>query len=128
MTIKTTINYSPNFDLKKRKKKQVKYIVLHYTGMKSENMAISRLTKIQSEVSAHYFISRNGKIILMVPESYIAWHSGKSSWNGKKSLNQNSIGIEISNKGHHFGYQNFTNSQIKSLIMLLKHLKKKILH
>ena len=83
MTIKTTINYTPNFDFKKRKKKQVKYVVLHYTGMKSENMAIRRLIKIQSVVSAHYFIRRNGKIILMVPESYIAWHAGRSNWHGK---------------------------------------------
>ena len=63
MTIKTTINYSPNFDPKKRKKKQVKYIVLHYTGMKSEKAAIDRLSKIQSVVSTHYFIRRNGKIM-----------------------------------------------------------------
>jgi len=125
MTIKTTINYTPNFDFKKRKKKQVKYVVLHYTGMKSENMAIRRLIKIQSVVSAHYFIRRNGKIILMVPESYIAWHAGRSNWHGKKSLNRNSIGIEISNKGHQFGYQNFTKFQIKSLIILLKYLRKK---
>ena len=125
MTIKTTINYSPNFYPKKRKKKQVKYVVLHYTGMKKENMAISRLTKIQSVVSTHYFICRSGRIILMVPESYIAWHAGVSNWHGKSSLNQNSIGIEISNKGHQFGYQNFSNFQIKSLIILLKYLKKK---
>ena len=125
MTIKTTINYSPNFDPKKRKKKQVKYIVLHYTGMKSEKAAVDRLTKIQSQVSTHYFIRRNGKIILMVPESYIAWHAGTSNWHGKKSLNKNSIGIEISNKGHQFGYQNFSNFQIKSLIKLLNYLRKK---
>ena len=125
MTIKTTINYSPNFDPKKRKKKQVKYIVLHYTGMKSEKAAIDRLSKIQSVVSTHYFIKRNGKIILMVPESYTAWHAGKSNWHGKKSLNRNSIGIEISNKGHQFGYQKFSKLQIKSLIILLKHLRKK---
>ena len=125
MTIKTTINYSSNFDPKKRKKKQVKYIVLHYTGMKSEKAAIDRLTKIQSVVSAHFFIKRNGKIILIVPESYIAWHAGKSNWHGKKSLNRNSIGIEISNKGHQFGYQKFSKLQIKSLIILLKHLRKK---
>jgi len=125
MTIKTTINYSLNFAPRKRKKKQVKYIVLHYTGMKSEKAAIDRLTKIQSVVSAHYFIKGNGKIILMVPESYVAWHAGKSNWHGKKSLNSDSIGIEISNRGHQFGYQKFRKLQIKSLIILLKHLRKK---
>jgi len=93
--------------------------------MKSEKAAIDRLTKIQSVVSAHYFIRRNGKIILMVPESYVAWHAGRSNWHGKKSLNQNSIGIEISNKGHQFGYEKFSTSQIKSLIVLLKNLRKK---
>ena len=93
--------------------------------MKSEKAAIDRLTKIQSVVSTHYFIKRNGKIILMVPESYTAWHAGKSNWHGKKSLNRNSIGIEISNKGHQFGYQKFSKLQIKSLIILLKHLRKK---
>ena len=125
MTIKTTINYSLNFAPRKRKKKQVKYIVLHYTGMKSEKAAIDRLTKIQSVVSTHYFIRKNGKIILMVPESYIAWHAGRSNWHGKKSLNQNSIGIEISNNGHQFGYQKFSKLQVKSLIILLEYLKKK---
>ena len=93
--------------------------------MKSEKAAIDRLTKIQSVVSAHYFIKGNGKIILMVPESYVAWHAGKSNWHGKKLLNSNSIGIEVSNRGHQFGYQKFRKLQIKSLIILLKHLRKK---
>ena len=93
--------------------------------MKSEKSAIDRLTKIQSVVSTHYFIKKNGEIISMVPESYIAWHAGKSSWQQKKSLNKNSIGIEITNKGHQFGYQNYSKKQISSLIKLTKYLIKK---
>ena len=125
MAIKTTINYSPNFDLKRRKKKQVKYLVFHYTGMRSEKSAISRLTKIQSEVSSHYLVKKNGEILTLVPDLYIAWHSGKSEWFNEKSLNKNSIGIEISNKGHQYGYEKFTLNQIKSLIKLSKILIKK---
>ena len=93
--------------------------------MSSETKAINRLTDVKSKVSCHYFIKRNGSIILMVPEIYEAWHAGKSKWKKDKSLNQKSIGIEISNKGHQFGYQNFNNKQIKSLIKLSKFLIKK---
>ena len=71
MAIITTLNYSPNFKAKKRSIKQIKYIIIHYTGMKKESEAISRLTDIQSEVSCHYLIRNNGEIITMVPESYI---------------------------------------------------------
>ena len=95
MAIKTTLNYSPNFNPKKRKTKQIKFIIFHYTGMKRESAAIKRLTDIQSEVSAHYLIKNNGEIITLVPDLYTAWHAGKSSWKNYKSLNQNSIGIEI---------------------------------
>ena len=122
MSINLTQIYSPNFSLKKRRKNQIKFIVFHYTGMKSEKSAIHRLTKIQSEVSSHYFIKKNGEIILMVPELYIAWHAGVSSWKNYNSININSIGIEISNPGHKFGYVNFTKKQIKSLIKLSKFL------
>ena len=125
MAIKTTLNYSPNFNAKKRSIKQIKFIIFHYTGMKKESEAISRLTDIQSEVSSHYFIKNNGEIITMVPESYIAWHAGKSSWGSYKSLNKNSIGIEITNPGHDFNYKKFTQKQIISLLKLSKILIKK---
>ncbi len=123
--IKTTINYSPNFTTYKRNKKNIKYLIFHYTGMRSENQAINRLTNENSKVSCHYFIKRNGSIILMVPEIYEAWHAGKSSWKKDKSLNKKSIGVEISNKGHQFGYQVFSKKQIQSLIRLSKFLIKK---
>ncbi len=125
MTIKVSFNYSPNFSTYRRIKKNIKYLILHYTGMHSEIEAINRLTNVQSKVSCHYFIKRNGSIILMVPEIYEAWHAGKSNWKTEKSLNQKSIGIEISNRGHQFGYQSFTKKQIKSVIKLSKYLIKK---
>ena len=108
MLIKKTLNYSPNFNLKKRYNRQIKFLVFHYTGMKLEVDAIKRLTEIQSEVSSHYFIKNNGEIVLMVPEPYIAWHAGVSFWKGYKSLNKYSIGIEISNPGHSHNYKNFS--------------------
>ena len=125
MSIKASLNYSPNFSTYRRTHKNIKYLIYHYTGMRSESKAINRLTDDSSEVSCHYFIRRNGKIILMVPELYEAWHAGKSNWKKDKSLNKSSIGIEISNKGHQFGYQNYTSSQIASLIKLSKFLIKK---
>ena len=125
MAIKTTLNYSPNFNAKKRGIKQIKFIIFHYTGMKKESEAISRLTDIQSEVSSHYLIKNNGEIITMVPESYIAWHAGKSSWGSYKTLNKNSIGIEITNPGHEFNYKKFSKKQIVSILKLSKFLIKK---
>ena len=125
MRIKTSLNYSPNFSTSARIKKKIKYIIYHYTGMRSENKAIKRLTDLNSNVSCHYFIKRNGQIILMVPELFEAWHAGKSNWKKDISLNKTSLGIEISNKGHKFGYENFSKNQINSLIKLSKYLIKK---
>ena len=125
MRIKTSVNYSLNFSTSARNKKKIKYIVYHYTGMRSENKALKRLTDDNSNVSCHYFIKRNGQIILMVPELYEAWHAGKSKWKKDISLNKTSIGVEISNKGHEFGYQNYSKEQIFSLIKLSKYLIKK---
>tara|TARA_B110000259_G_scaffold160505_1_gene184067 strand:+ start:139 stop:876 length:738 start_codon:yes stop_codon:yes gene_type:complete len=125
MALKTILNYSPNFDSKKRNIKQIKFIIFHYTGMKNESEAISRLTNIQSEASCHYLIKKNGEIVKLVPDLYTAWHAGKSSWKGFKSLNQNSIGIEITNPGHEFGYKKFSKKQISCLLKLSKFLIKK---
>jgi len=125
MALKTILNYSPNFDPKKRVIKKIKFIIFHYTGMKSESGAINRLTKIQSEVSSHYLIKNNGEIVKLVPDLYIAWHAGKSSWKNLKSLNQSSIGIEITNPGHNFSYKKFSKKQILSILRLSKFLIKK---
>ena len=122
---KVSINYSPNFNSKKRTSSKIKYLIFHYTGMSSENGAIKRLTNNNSKVSCHYFIKYSGKIITMVPDLYIAWHAGNSSWKKDKFLNSNSIGVEISNPGHSNGYKKFSSKQIKSIIGLSKILKKK---
>jgi len=79
--------------------------------MRKDIDAINRLTNIQSEVSSHYLVQRNGNINVMVPDLYVAWHAGKSSWKRFKSLNKNSIGIEISNPGHENNYLNFSKKQ-----------------
>ena len=122
---KMSIFYSPNFDILKRSSSKIKYIIFHYTGMISENAAIRRLTNKSSKVSCHYFIKKNGEIINIVPDLYIAWHAGISSWKKDKSLNSNSIGIEISNPGHAYKYRKFSQKQITSIIKLSKNLKKK---
>jgi N-acetylmuramoyl-L-alanine amidase len=125
MKIKKIINYSPNFNLKKRDSKQIKFVIFHYTGMKKEQDAIDKLTTIQSQVSSHYLVKNNGDIVVMVPDLYIAWHAGKSSWKNFVSLNKSSIGIEISNPGHDHNYKNFSKSQILSILKLSKFLMKK---
>ncbi len=119
------INYSPNFDLKKRQKNKIKYLIYHYTGMKNDKSAIKRLTSHSSNVSCHYYITKSGELIRMVPDLYIAWHAGKSMWKNNKFINYNSIGIEISNPGHEHGYRKFSHKQIKSLIKISKLLMKK---
>jgi N-acetylmuramoyl-L-alanine amidase len=125
MSLKTSLFYSPNFDLKKRKSKNIKFLIFHYTGMKNDNLALNRLCSFKSKVSSHYFINKKGKLIQLVPDSYIAWHAGVSGWKNFKSLNNSSIGIEISNPGHRFNYSNFNQKQIKTIIRLSKYLIKK---
>jgi len=125
MSINTTLNYSPNFDKKKRKFKQIKFIIFHYTGMKNEKDAIKRLTNIKSKVSSHYFIKNNGELITLVPELYTSWHAGLSSWKNYKSINKYSIGVEISNPGHDNKYKKFSKTQIQSILKLSKYLIKK---
>ena len=121
----TTLNYSPNFETKKRKLYQIKFIIFHYTGMKKESEAIKRLTDIKSKVSCHYLIKNNGEIVVMVPDLYEAWHAGVSSWKDYKFLNKHSIGIEISNPGHDYNYKKFSKKQIQSLKKLSQFLMKK---
>ena len=93
--------------------------------MQSERESLIRLTSARFKVSAHYLVGRNGRILNLVDSKYVAWHAGKSMWKKNKNLNKNSIGIELVNKGHKFGYQKFTKVQIKNLISLCKKLKKK---
>jgi N-acetylmuramoyl-L-alanine amidase len=121
---KITKNYSPNFSLPKRSHKKIKFIIIHYTGMKKESLAIKRLCNPITKVSSHYFLKKNGSILELVPDLYEAWHAGKSSWKKYSSLNKYSIGIEIQNSGHNNSYESFSSKQIISLKNLLKYLVK----
>ena len=116
---------SPNFNKKKRLISSIKLVILHYTGMQSERESIKRLCNPSSKVSAHYLINQNGKIFKLVEDRYIAWHAGKSRWKKYSNLNKNSIGIELVNKGHQYGYSSFKIKQISTLVKLCKNLKKK---
>tara|TARA_B100000963_G_C22611579_1_gene665145 strand:+ start:1560 stop:2288 length:729 start_codon:yes stop_codon:yes gene_type:complete len=118
-------DYSPNFSLPKRPKKRIKFIIIHYTGMKKELDSIKKLQNPKSKVSSHYLIKKNGEILILVPDLYEAWHAGLSAWRDHKYLNKNSIGIEITNPGHQYGYKNFSKKQIFTLKKLLIHLIKK---
>ena len=123
--IKKNLDLSPNCSNKKRANKNIKFIVIHYTGMQSEIESIKRLKNPKSKVSCHYLINRKGQIIQMIKDRNIAWHAGKSKWKNVRNLNKCSIGIEIQNKGHFIDYQNFPKKQISSLIVLIKSLLKK---
>ena len=125
LSIDTTLNYSPNFNINKRKAKNIKFIIFHYTGMKKEIDAINLLTDQKSKVSCHYFIKQNGEILTLVPDLYISWHAGVSSWKSFNSINKNSIGIEISNPGHDFKYKKFSTKQVNSILKLTTFLIKK---
>ena len=93
-------------------------LVLHYTGMKTAEEALARLCDPAAKVSAHYTIDREGTVYAHVPEERRAWHAGVSFWAGEKNVNARSIGIELVNPGHEFGYVPFTDYQIASLIDL----------
>ena len=115
---------SPNY-ISYKKRRNIQSIVIHYTGMRSLQSAVERLISKKYEVSSHYLISRAGKIMRLVKDNNIAWHAGISNWFVFKNLNKNSIGIELENKGHQYGYQDFPNKQIRELIKILKIVKKK---
>ena len=115
---------SPNY-IFCNKRRKIHSIVIHYTGMRSLQSAVERLISKKYEVSSHYLIGRTGKILQLVKDNNIAWHAGISNWFNFKNLNKTSIGIELENKGHQYGYQNFSNKQINQLIKILKILKKK---
>tara|TARA_Y100001954_G_C15615910_1_gene505243 strand:- start:33 stop:767 length:735 start_codon:yes stop_codon:yes gene_type:complete len=123
--MRNKIDLSPNYSKKTRKLTDIKFVIIHYTGMQSEIESIERLKDPKKKVSSHYLINRKGQITKMVNELKTAWHAGKSRWKNFTNLNRYSIGIELENKGYEFGYQKFSNIQIKSLIRLCKSLKKK---
>ena len=108
---------SPNHD---ERKGPPDMILLHYTGMQTGEAALQRLCEAASKVSAHYVVFENGRIVQCVPEERRAWHAGVSSWAGETDINSCSIGIEIVNPGHEFGYRDFPLRQIAAVISLCK--------
>lgn len=95
-------------------------ILLHYTGMATGEAAEHRLCSAESEVSAHYLVHEDGTIVQMVREKARAWHAGKSFWKGETDINSRSVGIEIVNPGHEFGYVPFPDAQIDAVIVLCR--------
>lgn len=93
-------------------------LVLHYTGMKSGEAALERLCDATAKVSAHYMVDKDGKIFQLVDENERAWHAGVSYWRGNSNINQRSIGIEIVNNGHEYGYQPFPELQMEAVAEL----------
>ena len=113
---------SPNFD---ERKLGISMIVLHYTGMPDAQSAIDRLRDPAAKVSAHYLVAEDGTILRMVAEDKRAWHAGKSRWRGIEDVNSASIGIEIVNPGHEFGYPPFPEEQIDALLPLVAEIKER---
>jgi N-acetylmuramoyl-L-alanine amidase len=109
---------SPNFD--SRDGHVIDMLVLHYTGMRSANEALERLCNPVSKVSAHYMVDEDGTVHTLVDEGSRAWHAGVSFWRGNTNINQRSIGIEIVNPGHEFGYRPFPKAQMEALAELCK--------
>ncbi|OAN54084.1 N-acetylmuramoyl-L-alanine amidase [Paramagnetospirillum marisnigri] len=107
---------SPNFG--PRQGSTVDMLVLHYTGMPDGPSALARLCDPKTEVSAHYLIEEDGRVFALVPEDQRAWHAGKSWWRGETDINSRSIGIELVNPGHEFGYRAFPEAQIAALVDL----------
>jgi N-acetylmuramoyl-L-alanine amidase len=99
---------------------RIDLLVLHYTGMKSCAEAIERLCDPSAQVSAHYVIDEDGTIWRLVDESLRAWHAGESAWRGNADVNSRSIGIELVNPGHEFGYRDFPAAQMEALIALAR--------
>ena len=114
---------SPNYDEKRHRK--IKFIIIHYTGMATAKASIRRLRDKKSKVSCHYFIDEKGSLSRLVDDKNVAWHAGTSFWNSDRSLNKNSIGIEIQNKGEPSRYEKFKSKQIQILIELILDLKNK---
>lgn len=113
---------SPNHDARAL---PVSMVVLHYTGMQSGTAALQRLTDAEAKVSAHYMIAEDGNVLRLVDEDRRAWHAGKSFWRGITDVNSASIGIEIVNPGHEFGYRPFPEPQMDALVPLLSEIMKR---
>lgn len=111
---------SPNFDARAL---PVSMIVLHYTGMVDGASAIARLRDPEAKVSAHYVVAEDGTVLRLVDEAHRAWHAGKSHWRDIDDVNSASVGIEIVNPGHEFGYRPFPDEQIAAVVRLVADIK-----
>ncbi|MBY0519467.1 MAG: N-acetylmuramoyl-L-alanine amidase [Sphingomonas sp.] len=111
---------SPNFDARVL---PITMIVLHYTGMQDAESAIARLRDPEAKVSAHYVVAEDGTVLRLVAEENRAWHAGKSHWRDIDDVNSASVGIEIVNPGHEFGYRPFPDEQIASVVQLVMQIK-----
>lgn len=107
---------SPNWD---ERALRVSMVVLHYTGMQTAQEAVDRMCDPEAKVSAHYFIDEAGQVTQLVPEEKRAWHAGKSYWRGITDVNSASVGIELANPGHEWGYREFPEAQMDALLPLL---------
>jgi N-acetylmuramoyl-L-alanine amidase len=110
---------SPNWN---ERKLPVSMVVLHYTGMRTSAEALARLCDPEAQVSAHYLIDEDGTVTSLVPEEKRAWHAGKSYWRGIDDINSASIGIELANPGHEWGYREFPEAQMEALLPLLANI------
>ena len=113
---------SPNHD---ERMHAADILLLHYTGMTSTEVAITRLCDPAAKVSSHYVVKEDGNVLQLVPEARRAWHAGLSSWHGASDINSRSIGIEIANPGHSYGYPDFPESQIAAVIALSRDIVKR---
>ena len=113
---------SPNWN---ERRLPVSMVVLHYTGMPTADEALERLTDAKSEVSAHYLIDEAGTVTRLVPEDKRAWHAGRAYWRGITDVNSASVGIELANPGHEWGYRPFPQPQMEALIPLLADIVKR---
>ncbi len=111
---------SPNFDARLAPPDM---LILHYTGMVDGSSALARLRDPEARVSAHYLVEEDGRIYALVPEARRAWHAGRSFWQGQTDINAASIGVEIVNPGHEFGYRPFPDLQIGAVIALLADIR-----
>jgi len=113
---------SPNFNARKA---PVSMVVLHYTGMRTADDALERMCNPAAEVSAHYMIEEDGTVTQLVDEEHRAWHAGKAYWRGETDVNSASVGIELVNPGHEFGYRPFPEAQVEALLPLLADIVKR---
>ena len=113
---------SPNFDVRRAPPDM---IVLHYTGMRTGPAALDRLRDPAAKVSAHYLIEEDGRVFALVAEERRAWHAGVSFWKGERDINAVSVGIELVNPGHEWGYRDFPEPQIEALIALMDEIRER---